>query len=818
VILRRLRVGADDAAIAALAGRALEDAPEVERAVRAIVDDVRARGDVAVREHTERFDRRAPVAGDGYEVPLARLDAALAGLDPALVDALRLAAGRIADFHRPQAVAAHAASYAIDRGQLALRAQPLARVGLYAPGGTARYPSSVLMTAIPAKLAGVGEIVLCTPGASDETLAAARLAGVDRVFELGGAQAVAAMAYGTASVPRVDKIVGPGNRWVAAAKRIVYGAVDIDSIAGPSEVLVVADASARPAWIAADLLAQAEHDVEARVVLVTTDAALLDAVDAALLAQLADLPRAAIARAALERHGVAIVVPTLDAAIALCDAYAPEHLELCLADAAAVAARIKNAGAIFVGGFSPEAAGDYLAGPNHVLPTGGAARYASPLGVYDFVKYVSLLALERRTLAAIAEPIERLAAVEGLAAHGRSITVRRPELPRGPLDDASEAELAALEAELAAPRWRDLIREELAASTPYRVARPPVPVVVKLDANEHPYGLPSTLAADLGRALAEVELHRYPDIEATLLRAALAEHLGVPGDHLVIGNGSDDLIRLLALTFARPLPGRARAGLATPWPSFAMFPISARTVGAELVELPLRGDFTLDVDGADAVLARARPNLAFFARPNNPTGTLWPAAELHLLGHRHPETLFVSDEAYAPYATGSMIEMAVDEAMPNLVALRTLSKLGLAALRIGCLIAPPALCAEVEKVRGPYDLGALNQRAARFVLERCGDLIAERCAEVVRERTRVSAALAVLPGVRPFDSAANFVLFRVGQPGQRRAAALVAALAAGGIAIKSFDQPGPLDGCARVTIGTPAENDRFLAAAAAALR
>jgi histidinol dehydrogenase len=293
------------------------------------------------------------------------------------------------------------------------------------PGGTARYPSSVLMTAIPAKVAGVHEVVMVTPGASPEAMLAARLAGVDRVFELGGAQAIGALAYGTRSVPRVDKIVGPGNAWVASAKRQVYGEVDIDSIAGPSEVLIVADDGARAAWIAADLLAQAEHDREARAILVTTSTQLAAAVAAEVEAQLATLPRKAIAEHALAHHGAAVIVDSLDAAVEFANRYAPEHLELDVADARAVAARCTTAGAIFVGQWSSEAAGDYVAGANHVLPTGGAARYASPLGVHDFRKRTSVVEYTREAAIAHADDIAALAACEGLDAHGRSALRRK---------------------------------------------------------------------------------------------------------------------------------------------------------------------------------------------------------------------------------------------------------------------------------------------------------------------------------------------------------------------------------------------------------
>jgi histidinol dehydrogenase len=435
-VMRVIRLGGsddDDRAARALARRSVHPEPAVDAAVRDILATVRERGDDAVREYTERFDGRAPEPDrGGYEIPRARWDEALARIAPQTRAALELAAERIRAFHahqRDDDVVVEDSGDGDGGVWLAQRVAPLARVGIYVPGGTARYPSSVLMTAIPARVAGVGEIVMVTPGASDETLAAAALAGVHRAFEIGGAQAVAALAYGTARVPRVDKIVGPGNQWVAAAKRQVFGEVDIDSVAGPSEVLIVADDTARPRWIAADLLAQAEHDTEARPILVTTHAPLVAAVDAALAEQLGSLPRAAIARESLSRYGVAVIARDRDAAVAFANDYAPEHLELHVAEPRALAAAIRTAGAVFIGPYTPEAAGDYVAGPNHVLPTGGAARYASPLSVHDFRKRTSYIEYSRGALVAQAAAITALAAVEGLDAHGRSVSIRLADEP-----------------------------------------------------------------------------------------------------------------------------------------------------------------------------------------------------------------------------------------------------------------------------------------------------------------------------------------------------------------------------------------------------
>jgi histidinol dehydrogenase len=418
-MLRQLSSSSPEAA--ALLDRSTRMAAGVDDAVAAIIADVRARRDAAVAEYTRRFDKREPVAGS-YELPGARWEAQAAAVAPALREALEFAAGRIRAFHERQREAD--IDVTLDGVRLELRVTPLARVGLYVPGGTALYPSSVLMTAIPAKVAGVREVVMVTPGASNEALLAAQIAGVDRVFELGGAQAIAALAFGTETVPRVDKIVGPGNAWVASAKRQVYGEVDIDSIAGPSEVLIIADGDADPAWVAADLIAQAEHDTEARAVLVTPSRALADAVDGELARQLASLPRRAIAERAIAEHGAAVIVDSIAAAVELANRYAPEHLELQCADARRVAATCTAAGAIFVGRYSSEAAGDYLAGGNHVLPTGGAARYASPLGVHDFRKRTSLIEYDATAAAAHADAIAALAACEGLDGHGRSALMR----------------------------------------------------------------------------------------------------------------------------------------------------------------------------------------------------------------------------------------------------------------------------------------------------------------------------------------------------------------------------------------------------------
>jgi histidinol dehydrogenase len=413
-----------EAALAALVARGPGDLEAVAPAVRDILAAVRAEGDVAVRRYVERFERRTPGpllrgVGDGA--------AALARLPPAVRDGLSLAAERIERFHRRQwdAELAHASfTYEEDGVTLGMRVRPLARVGVYAPGGKARYPSSVLMAAIPARVAGVKDIVLATPDPDDQLLAAAHLAGVTSILDAGGAQAIGALAYGTASVPRVDKILGPGNAYVACAKRLVFGEVAIDSIAGPSEILVLADADADPALVAADLLSQAEHDEAAYVVLVTTSPALADAVAAALDEQLPQLDRRAIAEAAIRAHAVALVVPSTDRLVAVAEAIAAEHVAFHIAEPRAIFARLSAVGAALLGASTPVALGDYLAGPSHVLPTGGCVRFGLPLGVHDFVARSSLIHYSADALRRDAPVVSALARAEGLTAHARAVEIR----------------------------------------------------------------------------------------------------------------------------------------------------------------------------------------------------------------------------------------------------------------------------------------------------------------------------------------------------------------------------------------------------------
>jgi histidinol dehydrogenase len=408
-------------ALERLSRRGESDLERVEPIVREVLAAVRSQGDSAVLGYIEKFERRAP----------ARLlvrdyggEAALAALPAAVRQALELSAARVRSYHEQQKRHLAGFSYVEAGVELESRVLPVERAGVYAPGGKANYPSSVLMTAIPARVAGVPEVILACPQVSVEVRAAAHLAGVTAILDAGGAQAIAALAYGTESVPRVDKIVGPGNLYVTAAKRLVFGEVDIDSLAGPSEILVIADDQANPRWVAADLLSQAEHDEAAYALLLCRSEAFVERVRAELGRQLNDLPRRGIAETSLASNGLALVVHDRETQARVANLLAAEHVAVHAEAPADLARRVLRAGAIFVGPTTPEAAGDYVAGPSHVLPTGGAARYGSPLGVYHFLARTSLISYSADALQAQAKSIAAFARAEGLDAHARAVEVR----------------------------------------------------------------------------------------------------------------------------------------------------------------------------------------------------------------------------------------------------------------------------------------------------------------------------------------------------------------------------------------------------------
>ena len=423
--LRRLstRAAGFDAELAALTRYDAARDPALEASVRAILSDVRKRGDAAVLAYTERFDNVSARSMDELVIPAEKSRAALTALATTQSDALRAAYARIRSFHEKQLQTSWDYTE-VDGTRLGQRLSPVERVGLYVPGGKAAYPSSVLMNAVPAKVAGVRELIMVSPNPNALVLAAAALAGVDRVIAIGGAQAIAALAFGTETLPRVDKIVGPGNVYVAEAKRQVFGQVGIDMLAGPSEILVISDGSTRADWVAMDLFSQAEHDESAQAILLSPDARHLNAVQSAIERLLPEMPRRETIAASLRSRGALVQTRDLDEACALANRIAPEHLELSVENPDAWLPKLTNAGAVFLGRWSSEAIGDYCAGPNHVLPTAGTARFSSPLGVYDFQKRSSIVSISQAGAATLGAISSVLADGEGLSAHARSARMR----------------------------------------------------------------------------------------------------------------------------------------------------------------------------------------------------------------------------------------------------------------------------------------------------------------------------------------------------------------------------------------------------------
>ncbi|MBN1955293.1 MAG: histidinol dehydrogenase [Anaerolineae bacterium] len=823
------------------AGRAAQGRPErlgqdlsPEEAVAQVVADVRRRGDVALREWTRRLDGVALVT---LYAGSEEIEAAYEAVPAELQAALRRAAGRIRDYHNhePKGSWLHWDDAGGALGQIV---RPVQRAGVYVPGGSAAYPSSLLMTVIPAQVAGVEEIVVTTPpgptgrGAAT-TLAAAHVVGLESVWLLGGAQAVAALAYGTESMPRVDKIVGAGGRFVTLAKRQVYGDVGIDGLHGPTETLLIADETADPRLAAADLLAQAEHDPLATALLLTTDRNLAAAVQAEVRRQLAGLERVDVIAAALEGQGAVIVVADLDEALELANLYAPEHLCLLVRDPWPLVGRVRNAGGIFCGELAAEALGDYVLGPSHVMPTGGTARFGSPLHVGDFLKVTSLFAPAGAMVADLAPDAVVIARAEGLTAHGAAAAAR------GEADQKGEGERSACTGALrksgafqssllppspsplrfaergggAARRLSEAkaraagvgrgfppLRHDLDAFHPYAPAdRESLGgwsgPWIRLHANESPYS-PSP---HVRKALADCAAYgRYPEYPA--VRAAVAGYAGIDAAQVVLGNGSNELIDLLMRLVLEPGEGV----LICP-PTFEMYRFFACLGHHPVCAVPRQDDFTLEVAAIEAqVRGEKAPRMLFVTSPANPDGQAIPPAIVEQL--LQLPLVVVVDEAY--------IEFGGESARPllstceNLVILRSFSKwAGLAGLRVGYALLSASLAGQLERICIPY---TVNAAAVTAVLATLEDLPAAQAnvARVVAERERLRTALARLPGMEVLPSQGNFLLCRTAG---RSGAELAGALADRGILVRAFSEPelGPY---VRITVGRPEENEALLQA------
>jgi histidinol dehydrogenase len=748
---------------------------EVRDSVAGFIDDVRARGDSALRDMADRFDG---VQLDALEVPRAACQRALADLDAGVRAALEHAAGNIAAFHRaqlPQTLELETEPGIV----LGRRADALARIGVYAPGGRAAYPSSVLMGVVPARVAGVAEVIVCSPPGADglppaAVLAACEIAGADRVFAVGGAGAIAAMAFGTASVPAVDRIVGPGNAWVTEAKRQVNGTVGIDSPAGPSELLVLADATADARLVAAELVAQAEHDPDAAVVLVSTDGRLCAAVAAEIASLLATQPRADIVRAALAASGALLEAAGLDEAVRFARDYAPEHLLVLTLEPRALLPELRCAGTIFLGPASSVAFGDYITGANHVLPTAGLARAWSGLSVLDFMRWTTYQQLTPVAAARVAAPTACLADAEGLPGHALAARLRAAPQP-GPADTAAVVPL----------------REAYGSIHPYDPGR--TPCETDLSDNTNLFGAPPALHGQAAAA-GEATITRYPAVYVPALKQALARIVGVEPENIATGCGSDDVIDSALRAFCEP-----GALVAYAEPTFGMVPAFARMNAALPLAVPLAPGFALD----DAALLAARARMTYLCRPNNPTGTAFDRQATERVCTGAAGVVLV-DEAYADFADDDMATFAAGS--ERTIVLRTLSKAyGMAGLRIGFAVGPAALIAEVEKSRGPYKVSGVAEAAALRVLSVDLGWVRARIGEVRENRERLREALRER-GIRTFATAANFVLLQV--PGT--AADWNGRLRAQGVAVRPFAALPQAGECLRVSVGPWPMVQRFL--------
>ncbi|MEM7231158.1 MAG: histidinol dehydrogenase [Planctomycetota bacterium] len=755
------------------------DSQELARNVAGIIEEVRNRGDAALLEYTERWDRVA-LTPETLRVPGSVL--AEAPESSAFAEAFRRAAERIERFHAQ--VKPKSTFVEDDEGvTLGLRWTPIRAVGLYVPGGTASYPSTLAMTAIPARIAGCERIVVVSPPGPDgevspQVLLAARVLGIDEVYRVGGAQAIAALALGTDSIPRVDKIFGPGNAFVAEAKQQLYGEVGIDLVAGPSEIVVYADGSCEPDWAAADLMAQAEHDVDTGITFLASDASILKAVQASVESQVVHESRADIIRTALERKGSFEVVANAEEAAARINEIAPEHLSIQVQDPWRMLPLIRNAGAIFLGRESPVAVGDYYAGPNHVLPTGATARFASCLSVEDFMKRSNVASMGIDFLDRRGADVEELAAGEGLPAHATSVRVRRER----------ERQLRP--------------RPGLQSVTPYVLVEEEGEV--KLNQNESPFDVPEEIKEEVARRVRELPWNRYYQQLPGELAAKIAADCGVSPKGVVIGTGSNLLLQWLFEAYGGP--GR---DVLFPWPSFSLYPLWAKATESREHRVALRDDFSLDVDAFVEQIRRVGPALTLLCLPNNPTGTEMPLADVERVAKAVElhGGLLVIDEAYREFSSPEYDRSPLVSKYEHVVLLRTCSKaFSAAGARLGYLLASDAVAEQLNKIVPPFHVSVFHAVLGTVLWERRSDFDA-KVSELVSERNRLIAAIDGIPGIEAYPSEANFFLVRIASD----ANAVFDALKSRGVLVRRTGDPALAD-TLRVNAGTVAENDRFLEA------
>ena len=764
----------------ALMLRATDDDTVIEQRVRAILERIRQGGDEALRAITTEIDGRCP---ESLQVSEAEFAEAESSVSDELKSAIRQAASNISAFHKAQQTPA-VDVYTMPGVHCRRRVLPIRRVGLYIPGGSAPLFSTILMLALPAQIAGCEEIVLCTP--CDRTtgkvnpvvLYTAQLCGVRTIYKLGGAQAIAAMAYGTESIERVFKIFGPGNRYVTKAKQMVSAqGTAIDMPAGPSEVMIMADDSARPDFVAADFLSQAEHGPDSQSLLVCRSQEFAEQVNAEIARQLALLPRADIATRSLANSRI-VVFDDIDTMIAFANAYASEHLIIAMDDAWAVADRITAAGSIFVGHYSPESAGDYASGTNHTLPTMGLASAYSGIGLDSFMHAITYQELSQEGLNSLSNTIIRMAEAEGLDAHANAVKVRVAS-EGSENTESSNFQFSIFNSQL------NNVRPNIAALKPYSTARDEYKgsIGIYLDANENPF--------DNG-------YNRYPFTALKeQVRSAIAQKKGVNLARLFLGNGSDEAIDLLFRIFCRP----GIDNIVSIAPTYGMYSVCAAINDIECREVMLGEDFSLPVE---ALLSATdmQSKLLFVCSPNNPTANAFPREQLISLLSRFPGIVVV-DEAYIDFSSvPSMVEL-IDQ-YPNLIVLQTLSKAyGLAGLRMGLAFAEERIIRLFEQVKYPYNIGTDTLALALRLL---ATDITPQVQTLIAERERVAAALTELPYIeKVYPSDANFLLVKTARPRD-----LYDYLIARELIVRDRSRTPGCEGTLRITIGTPEENDRLI--------
>ena len=759
--------------------RPVMNTESLNEVVKSILDQVKFNGDEVVLSYEENFDH---VRLQSLVVSNEEIEEAETLVSDELKEAILLAKGNIARFHEAQRF--EGVQLETQPGVTCWqKTVPIERVGLYIPGGTAPLFSTVLMLAIPAKIAGCGEIVLCTPPARDgkvhpAVLFAAKTAGVSHIYKIGGVQAIGAMAYGTQSVPRVYKIFGPGNQYVTAAKQLVsMGDVAIDMPAGPSEVMVLADDTANPVFVAADLLSQAEHGVDSQAMLVTTSESLQQAVMKEVERQLDVLPRKEIASKSL-KYSRLILVKDMDEAIEMVNEYAPEHLIIQTKDYQTLAKRVINAGSVFLGKYACESAGDYASGTNHTLPTNGYAKAYNGVNLDSFCRKITYQEITAQGISRIGKAIEVMAANEQLDAHKNAVTVRLQS------SAFQKEQLATQPFNL-----EQLVRKNIWDLAPYSCARDEysgVDASVFLDANENPYNGP---------------INRYPDPLQKQLKQEIAKVKGVSEDRIFCGNGSDEAIDLVYRIFCNPGLDNAVAID----PSYGMYKVCADVNNIEYRKVQLDNDFQFHA--ADMLQAADNyTKLMFICSPNNPTGNDMSHAEVEQLLQQFLGIVVV-DEAYFDFSEQPSFTQLLDK-YANLIVLQTFSKAwGCAAIRCGLAYASPQIIGLFNKVKYPYNVNMLTQQQALEAL-RNAQQTKEWVTILKKERTRLMQLFAKLSLTeKVFPSDANFFLARVSD-----ANAIYRYLVGEGIIVRNRNSVTLCGNCLRITVGTPEENNTLIAA------